>query len=187
MATLIKRSSGAGVRHASLILAMVMFLPVVIMTTRQAGATPTPTATATPTTTPTPATYAGLVLHCRLTTPVTIQAGATYHNLCRAQGTLPNAAEYGVVGRAIVYVQGGAQDTTCLVELSDGAVYGTPISVPANSTVTIPFEDTGPGFPSQQQIVAITIKAGAAGPITILPGTTATLEGVASQPGNNAY
>ena len=186
MATSIKRFSLPSVRHGGLVLPIVMFLLAAIVT-RPAGATSTPTPTPTQIPTPTPTTYAGLVLHCRLTTAVTIQPGHTYHNLCRAAGTLPNAAQYGVVARAIVYAQGGAQDTTCLVELSDGAVYGTPISVPSNSTVTIPFEDTGPGFPSQQQIVAITIQAGAGGPVTILPGTTATLEAVASQPGNNAY
>lgn len=152
-----------------------------------AGAVATPTPTRSPTATPTPATYAGLVLHCEVITPFTIKAGATYHNICPAKGTLPGATQYGVVARAVVYVQGGATDTTCLVELSDGAVHGTAVSVPAHSTVSIPFEDTGPGFPGQQQIVAITIQAGAGGGLTVLPGTTATLEGVASQPGNNAY
>jgi hypothetical protein len=153
----------------------------------RASSAPTPTITPTPTPTPTPATYAGLVLHCRVTNPVTIRAGATYHDICNAQGKLPNAAQYGVVARAVVYVQGGATDTTCLVELSDGAVYGTPVTVPANTTVSIPFEDTGPGYPGQQQIVAITVQAGEGGPVTVLPGTTITLEAIASQPGNNSY
>jgi hypothetical protein len=156
---------------------------------RTPARTPTATRVRTPVRTPTPmpTTFAGLVLHCRILVPFTIPAGATFHNLCHVQGTLPNAAQYGVVGRAIVYAKGGATDTTCLVELSDGAAFGTPVTVPAHTTVSIPFEDSGPGFPLQKQIVAITIQAGTGGPLTILPNTSVTLEAVASKPGNNAY
>lgn len=80
-------------------------------------------------------------------------------------------------------------DTTCVVELSDGAVYGTPVTIAAkfNNTVNIPFEDTGPGFPGQVCAPAVTIQAGNGGPITILPGSTISLEAIASEPGNNAY
>ena len=186
MATLIKLTQLPTVRRGVPALAIVIAL-VIAVAVLPARATPTPTPSASPTPTATPATYAGLVLHCRITTPFIIQAGKTYHNICHTQGTLPGAAQYGVVARAVVYAQGGATATTCLVELSDGAVFGTPVSVPANATVSIPFEDTGPGSPGQQQIVAITIQAGTGGPVTILPGTTVTLEAVASQPGNNAY
>jgi hypothetical protein len=146
-----------------------------------------PTATPTPNPTPSPTTYAGMVLHCRVGTSFTIPAGKTFHGICQSYGTLPGAAQYGVVVRAVVYAQAGATDTTCLVELADGAVYGTPISVPANTTVNIPFEDTGPGYPLQSRYPAITIQAGTSGPLTILAGTTVTLEAIASQPGNNAY
>jgi hypothetical protein len=77
--------------------------------------------------------------------------------------------------------------TTCMVKLAGGAVWGTAITVPANSTVSIPFEDTSPGFPGEQYNIAIMIQAGSGGSLKILPGTSLTIEGIASQPGNNAY
>jgi hypothetical protein len=152
-----------------------------------AVAQPMPTPTPVQTPTPMPTTYAGMALHCRVTTPFTIPAGATFHGICQSYGTLPDGLQYGVVVRAVVYAQAGATETTCLVELADGAVYGTPVTVPANATVNIPFEDTGPGSAGQMRTPALTIQAGTGGPLTILPGTTLTLEAIASQPGNNAY
>jgi hypothetical protein len=145
-----------------------------------AASSPTPSATATPT-------YVGVLFHNVLTSPITVAAGKTVGGINQITGNSPRAAQYGVTARAVVYVQAGNNETTCLVKLAGGAVWGTPITVPANSTVSIPFEDTSPGFPGESYNVAILIQAGTGGSLTVLPGSTLILEGVASQPGNNAY
>jgi hypothetical protein len=145
-----------------------------------AATTPTSSATPSPT-------YSGISFYKGVSSPITVAAGTTLHGIAPVTGISPNAAQYGVTARAIVYARAGNTDTTCMVKLAGGAVWGTAITVPANSTVSIPFEDTSPGFPGEQYNVDIVIQAGSGGPLTILPGTTLTLEGIASQPGNNAY
>ncbi|HEV3112913.1 MAG TPA: hypothetical protein VGY99_20695 [Candidatus Binataceae bacterium] len=145
-----------------------------------AASTPTPSATPSPT-------YSGVLFFKAVSSPITVAAGQSLHGIAPVSGTSPNAAQYGVTARAIVYAQAGSTDTTCMVKLAGGAVWGTAITVPANSTVSIPFEDTSPGFPGEQYNIAIMIQAGSGGSLKILPGTSLTIEGIASQPGNNAY
>jgi hypothetical protein len=147
-----------------------------------AASSPTPTPAATPA-----PTYSGLLLYNAVSSPITVAAGATAHSVASVTGKSPAGAAYGVIARATVFVQGGATDTTCLVKLAGGAVWGTPITVPAHTTVSIPFEDTSPGFPGEQYNLGIAIQAGAGGGLTILPPTSLTIESVASQPNNNAY
>jgi hypothetical protein len=144
------------------------------------AASPTPTATSTPT-------YSGLLLYNVVTSPVTVPAGATVNSLATVSGTDPLALAYGVHTVATVFVRAAANDTTCLIKLAGGAVFGTPITVRANTTVSITFCDTSPGFPGQQRYVGISIQAGAGGPLTVLPPTSLRIEAVASEPGNNAY
>jgi hypothetical protein len=132
-------------------------------------------------------TYSGIAFYRGVSSPITVAAGQTLHGIAPVSGTSPNAAEYGVTARAIVYAEAGNSETTCMVKLAGGAVWGTAITVPANSTVSIPFEDTSPGFPGEQYNVDIVIQAGSGGALKILPGTSLTLEGIASKPGNNAY
>lgn len=132
-------------------------------------------------------TYYGVLFHNVVTSPITVSAGKTLHGIAPVSGTSPNAPAYGVTARAVVYAQGGNTDTTCMVKLAGGAVWGTAITVPAHSTVSIPFEDTSPGYPGENYGVDIVVQAGNGGSLTILPGTSLILEGVPSQPNNNAY
>src|SRR5262249_53350601 len=125
--------------------------------------------------------------HDVVMSPITVGAGQTLHGIAPVSGTSPNAAEYGVTARAVVYAQGGNTDTTCLIKLAGGGAWGTPITIPAHTIVSIPFQDTSPGYPGETYNVDIVIQAGSGGPVTILPGTSLNLEGIASQPGNNAY
>jgi hypothetical protein len=129
-------------------------------------------------------TYAGLVLHNSLASPVAVAAGATVRGLAYAAGNLPaNGTSYSMVNRAIVFVAAGAASTTCTVGLSDGAVWSAPVSVPANATVGIVVEDkSGPAIPGLFQATGFVIAAGSGGSVTVLPGSSATETAISTQP-----
>ena len=129
-------------------------------------------------------TFAGLVLHNSLSSPVVVAAGATVRHLAYASGNLPaNGTSYSMVNRAIVFVAAGAASTTCAVGLSDGAVWSAPVSVPANATVAITVEDrSGPAAPGLFQATGFVITAGNGGSLTILPGTSATESAISTKP-----
>ena len=133
--------------------------------------------------------YTGLVLHNSLSVPVGVAAGAQIHGLAFASGTIPtDGTSYSAMNRAVVFVAAGATATTCTIGLSDGAMKSAPVTVPANTTVTIWVEDTGgdapPGWFETTGFVAY---AGAAGGVTVLPGSSATKIVFATQPKNNEY
>lgn len=164
---------------ASVSLPLVVFLLAALSVPAALAAT-TPTPTASPT-------YSGLLLYNTVSSPIKVAAGATAHGVAPVRGKAPLAAAYGVIARAIVFVQGGPTDTTCLVKLAGGAVSATPITLPANTTISIPFCDTSPGFPGESYNLAMAIQAGTGGSLTILPPTSLTIEAIASKPNNNAY
>jgi len=83
-----------------------------------AATTPTSSATSSPT-------YSGISFYKGVSSPITVAAGTTLHGIAPVSGTAPNAAQYGVTARAIVYAQAGNTDTTCMVKLAGGAVWGT--------------------------------------------------------------
>ena len=132
-------------------------------------------------------TYAGLLLHNKVTTPIKVAAGATVNMIAPINGTDPMAAAYGAHIVATVFVQGGPTGTTCTVKVAGGAVSSPALTVPANATVSIVLCDTSPGTPGEPHNVGLTIQAGKGGPLTIVAPTSLTLEVVASKPGNNAY
>lgn len=129
-------------------------------------------------------TYAGLVLHNSLVSPVAVAAGATVRRLAYAAGNLPaNGTSYSMDNRAIVFVTAGAAVTTCMVGLSDGAVWSAPVSVPANTTIAIMVEDkSGPAPPGLFQATGFVITAGSAGSLTVVPGSSATETAISTQP-----
>jgi hypothetical protein len=139
------------------------------------------------TTTAATTTYAGIMFHKCVNSPITVGAGQTVRGIAPISGTAPQTSAYGVTARAVVFVQAGSTETTCLIKLAGGAVWGTPITIPANTTVSIPFEDTSPGLPGESYNIAIAIQAGSGGSLTVLPGSSLTIEGIASKPSNNAY
>lgn len=129
-------------------------------------------------------TYAGLVLHDSLVSPVAVAAGGTVRHLAYAAGNLPaNGTSYSMINRATVFVAAGAASTTCVVGLSDGAVRSAPVSVHANATVAIMVEDrSGPAPPGLFQATGFVITAGNGGSLTVLPGSSATESAISSQP-----
>lgn len=129
-------------------------------------------------------TYAGLVLHNSIASPVAVAAGATVRKLAYAAGNLPaNGTGYSMVNRAIVYVAAGATATTCAVGLSDGAIWSATVSVPANTTIAITVEDTsGPAPPGLFQATGFVITAGSGGSLTVLPGSSAIESAISTKP-----
>ena len=128
-------------------------------------------------------TFAGLVLYNSLTAPVLVAASGTVRKLAFAAGYLPaNGINYSMVNRAIVFVTAGAGATTCMVGLSDGAVWSAPVNVPADSTVAITMEDTSsPAAPNSYQAAGFVVTAGSGGNLTILPGSSATQSAISTQ------
>lgn len=120
---------------------------------------------------------AGMVLEAQAQTSLTIPAGQTAIRLDEVYGTVPPDAfsTQSQVTRAVVYVTAGGSDTTCQVGLSGESIFTPPISVPAGTTVTIPFEDTGPAAAGQVLLEGIAITAGSGGPLTFDSGSSLTV------------
>jgi hypothetical protein len=133
--------------------------------------------------------FAGLVLHGSLAAPVKVAAGAQDHGLAFDKGNLPiDGTSYSAINRAIVFVTAGAAATTCIVGLSDGAMKSAAISVPANVTLAIIVEDTGGDAPPDwPETTGFVVYAGAAGGLTVLPGSSAIKTVFATQARNNLY
>jgi hypothetical protein len=128
-------------------------------------------------------TYAGLVLHSSLTSPVAVPAGGTVGNLAFTDGYIPTGGNnYSAINRAIVFVAAGSSATTCTVGLSGGAVWSAPVSVPANTIVAITIEDKGGPVPAGfYETTGFVVSAGGGGAITVLPGSLATKTVIATQ------
>lgn len=120
---------------------------------------------------------AGWVMHMTLTQPFNVPAGTKLSRFLESSGQIPTVSypTLSVVVRAVLFVSAGASATQCQVGVSGGAVTSPPVTIPANSTVELYLEDTGPQKAGAYvQYAGINVTAGLAGPVTVLPGSSFT-------------
>ena len=120
---------------------------------------------------------AGWVLHMTLRQPFSVPAGTTLSRFLESSGQIPSSS-YPIlssVARAVLFVSAGASATQCQVGVAGGTVTSPPVTIPANSTVELYLEDTGPQTAgSYIQYAGIVVTAGSGGAVTVLPGSTFT-------------
>jgi hypothetical protein len=117
----------------------------------------------------------GWVLMVKLRQPFTVAAGTSMPRLLESSGQIPANAypTLSVTERGVIYATAGPSATTCQVGVVGGAVTSPRITVPANSTVALFLEDTGPQKPGTVTLLhGIVVTAGSGGPVTIQPGST---------------
>src|SRR5579864_6755097 len=122
-----------------------------------------------------PGSYNGLVLQAQNTGAFTVPAGVTYMDINQVDPRhIPadGLSNYIVVYRVIAYASAGASATTCTVGITKGpigsaTVYSPPVTVPAYTTVAIPFENVAPAKAGDLIQASSTVGAGAQGPVTV--------------------
>jgi hypothetical protein len=113
-----------------------------------------------------------------LTEPFNVPAGSKIGRFLESSGQIPSSSypKLSVVARAALFVSAGASATQCQVGLAGGAVTSPPVTIPANSTVELYIEDTGPQKAGGYiQNVGIVVTAGSGGSVTVLPGSSFTV------------
>jgi hypothetical protein len=119
--------------------------------------------------------YNGLMLQAQNTGVFTIPPAVTYMDVNQVDPrNIPadGLSNYTVVYRAIVYASAGASATTCTVGITEGpfgspTVYSPPVTVPAYTTVAVPFETVATALPGQLIQASSAIGAGAQGAVTV--------------------
>jgi hypothetical protein len=120
---------------------------------------------------------AGWVLHAKLAHPLNVPAGARLGRILESTGQIPTDAfpTLSIIVRGIIYCTAGSSATTCQLGLAGGAVMSPPITVPADSTISVYIEDTGSEQPGARlNLTGMVVIAGFGGPVTIQPGSTFT-------------
>jgi hypothetical protein len=119
--------------------------------------------------------YNGLMLQAQNQSAFTVPPGLTYTDVNQFDArNIPadGLSNYTVLYRAFVYATAGASATTCVVGITPGpvgspTVYSPPVTVPAYTTVSIPFEITVPAHAGDLIQGSTTMTAGAQGAVTI--------------------
>jgi hypothetical protein len=122
-----------------------------------------------------PGSYNGLMLQAQNTGSFTIPPGVTYLDVNQVgPNNIPadGLSNYTVVYRAIVYASAGASATTCRVGITEGpygspTVYSPPVTVPAYTTVAVPFEQVAAAGPGESIEASSAVGAGAPGAVTV--------------------
>jgi len=119
--------------------------------------------------------YDGLVLQAQNDTAFTVPAGRTFVHL-NALSSRPipkdGMSSYTVVYQVFLYASAGVRATTCTVGITKGAegsppVFAPPVTVPAHTTVAIPFEDVAPAHPGDLIQGSVTVRAGTEGAVIV--------------------
>lgn len=121
-----------------------------------------------------PGSYNGLMLQAQNTSSFSVPPAVTYTDVNQLEPrNIPSdgLSNYTVVYRVIVYASAGASATSCTVGITKGpsgspTVYSPPVTVPAYTTVAVPFEDIATAHPGDLIQASSTIGAGAQGPVT---------------------
>ena len=119
--------------------------------------------------------YSGLMLQAQNMGAFTVPPGRTYTDINQFDPrSIPanGLSNYTVVYRAFVYATAGASATTCVVGITEGpvgapTVYGPPVTVPAYTTVQIPFEVVTKAHAGDLIQGSATVSAGSKGAVTI--------------------
>ena len=119
--------------------------------------------------------YSGLMLQAQNMGAFTVPPGRTYTDINQFDPrSIPanGLSNYTVVYRAFVYATAGASATTCVVGITEGpvgapTVYGPPVTVPAYTTVQIPFEVVTKAHAGDLIQGSGTMTAGSQGAVTI--------------------
>jgi hypothetical protein len=119
--------------------------------------------------------YNGLMLQAQSGLPFTIPPGRTFFDVNQVDPrNIPadGLSNYTVLYRVIVYASAGANATSCTVGITEGpvgsrTVYSPPVTVPAYTTVQIPFEDVATAHPGDLIQASSTMTAGPQGAVTV--------------------
>jgi hypothetical protein len=122
-----------------------------------------------------PGSYNGLMLQAQNTGSFTIPPGVTYMDINQVgPNNIPadGLSNYTVVYRLIVYASAGADATTCTVGITEGpfgsvTLYSPPVTVPAYTTVAVPFEEVATAEPGELIEASSAVGAGAQGAVTV--------------------
>jgi hypothetical protein len=109
--------------------------------------------------------------------PFTVGAGTSQYRLMEVSGQVPcnSYPTLSMVDRAVLFVRAGASASQVQIGLAGGAITSPAFTVPAYSTVTVYYEDTGPVYICNlQNYEGVVVTAGSGGPITIEPGSSFT-------------
>ena len=119
--------------------------------------------------------YNGLMLQAQNMSAFTVPPGRTYTDVNQFDPrNIPadGLSNYTVVYRAFVYATAGASATTCVVGITEGpvggpTVYSPAVTVPAYTTVQIPFEVVTKAHAGNLIQGSATMSAGSKGAVTI--------------------
>lgn len=122
-----------------------------------------------------PGSFNGLVLQAQNTAAFTVPAGRTFTDVNQFDArNIPadGLSNYTVVYRAFVYASAGASATNCVVGITVGpvgspTVYSPAVTVPAYTTVQIPFEIARSAQAGDLIQGSTTMGAGTRGAVTI--------------------
>jgi hypothetical protein len=116
-------------------------------------------------------------MYANLAYPFIVAAGTTQHRLMEVSGQVPcnSYPTLSMVDRAVLFVRAGASASQVQIGLSGGSVTSPAFTVPAYSTVTVYYEDTGPVYVCNlQNYLGVVVTAGSGGAITVEPGSSFT-------------
>jgi hypothetical protein len=119
--------------------------------------------------------YDGLVLQAQNDAAFTVPAGRTFVHLnALSPRPIPGdgMSSYTIVYQVFLYVSAGPGATTCIVGITKGVegsprVLSPPVTVPAHTTVAIPFEDVAPAHAGDLIQGSVSVRAGTGGAVMV--------------------